>query len=155
MPPPARPPSVHILTLTNVPSRNQAALLDTLSEQAKVLRDNEEFKRVMSTVRRRSTQAAPRGSLQEGHSTGVAPRGSLHGGHYIYIYYVEMFCSYARVLRRLQHCNTVSPHAALHTPLLTRLPPAVNAAALGCVLRFNLLLISACPRPSCCKWKID
>eukprot|EP00729_Bicosta_minor_P001323 gene1323-30756_t len=31
-------------------SRNQAALLDTLSEQAKVLRDNEEFKRVMSTM---------------------------------------------------------------------------------------------------------
>lgn len=149
MPPPARPPSVHILTMTNVPSRNQAALLDTLSEQAKVLRDNEEFKRVMSTVRRRSTQAAPRGSLQEGHSTGMASRGP-----YIYIY-IMLKCS-ARMLVSHVVYNTVTPslhtpHSTLHTPLLTRLPPAVNAAALGCVLRFKLLLISACPRPSCCK----
>ena len=31
-------------------------------------------------VLRRSTRAAPRGSLHEGRSTGVAPRGPLHGG---------------------------------------------------------------------------
>ena len=35
---------------------------------------------VLALARRRSTRAAPRGSLHEGRSTGVAPRGPLHGG---------------------------------------------------------------------------
>ena len=34
---------------------------------------------VQPWARRRSTRAAPRGSLHEGRSTGVAPRGPLHG----------------------------------------------------------------------------